>query len=82
MKYIYYMEKQYNESLYLSVCLSVYMYVRPSVRPSSGRPLAVRLCRLTRNPQPLTACVRVPVWAKTFMWGGIPAYLRCVGGST
>jgi hypothetical protein len=31
----------------------------------------------------LTAWVRVRVGAKTFMWGGLPADLRCViGGST
>ena len=30
----------------------------------------------------LTAWVRVPVGTKTFMWGGLPADKRCVGGST
>ena len=33
---------------------------------------------------PLTSWVQVPVGARqnTFMWGGLPADMRCIGGST
>ena len=36
----------------------------------------------TKTPFSLFLVLSVPVGAKTFMWGGIPAYLRYVGGST
>ena len=32
--------------------------------------------------QPHTSWVRVPLKAKTFMWGDVPTNLRFVGGST
>jgi hypothetical protein len=47
-----------------------------------GRPWSRGLNRWFVTTLPLTAWVRVPVGAKTFMWGGLPADLRCVGGST
>lgn len=37
---------------------------------------------LDTHPQPLAVWVRIPGGVRTLMWGGLPADMRCAGGST
>ena len=67
----------YASAFLLVVCVRLSNY-----RLSAGRPWPRGEVVWLVTTQSLKAWVRVPVGAKTFMWGGNPSCMRRVGGFT